>query len=105
MSLATLGVPHAAASVIVIPQPSAADALATIQRHEVLVGHPAGQMHPLGGVELLDEILEVLALGTLAHDEKLDVGHSPADAGHGGDQRVESLHGHEASGGDHERSG
>ena len=42
---------------------------------ELVVGHVAAQVHPLAGVEVVDDPLDVRALVPLADDDELEVGY------------------------------
>ncbi len=76
--MTTAGVPHAAASVTDMPQPSRAEALVTSQAcryrvDELGVGDVAGERHPFGAVDLAHDFVEHLTLVAHADDRQREL--------------------------------
>ena len=100
MRVATAGVPQAAASVSVIPQPSRADVLASdprpaVEVDELVVVEAPGKADPALGVELVDLRLELVAPVALADDHRLEAGMARLQRDERVDEQVEALHRHE----------
>ena len=108
MRVATAGVPHAAASVTVIPHPSRADALGQhpgppVEVDHVVVVQVPGERDVALGTGVVDLRLELLAAVALAHDDELEVRVAGAQPDDRVDEELEALHRHEPADGDHER--
>ncbi len=108
MSVATAGVPHAAASVSDKPHPSASEALSTTQarRYSSRQSVPidvAGELHPVSGVVGGDPRPQLAGQRPVADQTQAQVRDRSPRLGGGLEGEVESLHGGEAADGHHER--
>ncbi len=97
MSLATAGVPQAAASVRVSPHPSASEALDTthdalVQLHQVDLVEIAEECDPVVGAGIFDLAVQLVLQGARADDLQLQPGHPVSGLDHGVDEGTESLH-------------
>ena len=107
--VATVGVPQAAASVRVSPNPSRTGRAGhhpgpAVPVDELVVGDPAGPLDP-AGAGVAGDGLEAVAVGSVAHDRGLERRHGGLGPHEGGDQLLDALLGHEAAHGHDEGGG